>query len=143
MHLDQSSINAGLGYCRWLHSKHFNEVLHRMAHSIPKHDVGVLLSDRGKQVYQMVARHLSDQRPRNSGVFLQDAEIRAVSTFLAQGGSNAITNLAPTCAACHRTKTQAESAAARGVRQKVEIGEDGWPVAGCDGARLRWGSIRG
>lgn len=81
MHLDQSSIDAGLGYCRWLHSSHTNEVLHRMAPAIPKRCAGVLVSDRGKQVYQAVAKQLADQRT-GSSVLLRDGEIRAVQKFL-------------------------------------------------------------
>lgn len=59
---------------------------------------------------------------------------------LAQGGTNAVSNLAPICADCHKFKTANESAQAQGKRTKVAIGEGGWPVSARVAARNKPGS---
>lgn len=44
---------------------------------------------------------------------------------LARGGSDEDSNIRSLCAECHRTRTAEQF----GLRQKVRIGADGWPVA--------------
>jgi len=46
----------------------------------------------------------------------------------AEGGTDALSNLAAICVPCHRAKTEAEAARAQGRRIKPTIGADGWPV---------------
>lgn len=81
MQLDISSIDAGLGYCRWLESKAFCSLLKAIAPSAPRHHPPVLRNNNsGKRVYEMVAKHISS--PSRGGILLQSGEIKAVRNFL-------------------------------------------------------------
>lgn len=81
--LSRGDIDSGLAYCRWLHNKQLtawtNEI--RKQHGLPLEHPGMMLNDRGKNVFRAVLRQIEADR-QTSSVLTCEGQRKAVVQYL-------------------------------------------------------------